>query len=250
MSTSPDHHEVAAYVLGILDAAATDAFEEHLTTCPDCALEATQLSETAERLAALATPVNVSAAQGGALHGQGSLALAERQVPVGAVISGPELLQRTLAATAAERRTTKRRRLVLMAAAAAAIIAGPILALNATPGHQAAPSAAATTLPSLTGQAHTTHNLATGVTATAALQPKTWGTAITLQVSGVKGPQTCRLLAVSTDGHARPIGDWRVSAPSTPKPLTVTAATDLSLDQLDHLEVRTAAGQTLATIST
>ncbi|MET7458652.1 zf-HC2 domain-containing protein [Streptomyces sp. NPDC005574] len=246
MTTTPDHHEVAAYILGLLDAADTQAFEDHLTVCSDCALEVTQLGETAERLAVLATPVAALAASGGSVHERDSLAYAERWVPVGAVTGGREFLQRTLAAAATERRTAKRRRLVLVGAAAAAIIAGPVLALSATPGREASPTA-------LTGQTHTVRNSSSGVTATAALQPKAWGTAITLQVSGVKGALTCRLLAVGADGRARPIGDWRVPFPShnshgKPKPITLTAATNLSPNQLDHLLIRTTTGQTLASI--
>ncbi|MFF3062845.1 zf-HC2 domain-containing protein, partial [Streptomyces sp. NPDC057909] len=250
------HTDVAGYVLGILDAAETEAFEDHLLTCPDCSREAAQLGETAERLAVLATPVNAPAPAllDASRREQGSSALAERQVPVGALTGGAELLERTLAATAADRRTTRRRRLVLVAAAAAAIIAGPVLALKA-PSDQEAPPTAATAVPSLAGQTHTTRNPDTGVTATAALQPKAWGTVVTLQLSGVKGPQTCRLLAVGTDGRARPIGDWRVPAPGygvpgKPQPLTLTTATDLPPDKLGRLEVRTTTGETLATIPT
>ncbi|MFF3062911.1 zf-HC2 domain-containing protein, partial [Streptomyces sp. NPDC057909] len=37
MTTTPQPHtDVAGYVLGILDAAETEAFEDHLLTCPDC----------------------------------------------------------------------------------------------------------------------------------------------------------------------------------------------------------------------
>ncbi|GLZ33717.1 hypothetical protein Lesp02_59050 [Lentzea sp. NBRC 105346] len=39
MTTAPDHLDVAAYVLGILDADEVEAFENHLTECRRCALD-------------------------------------------------------------------------------------------------------------------------------------------------------------------------------------------------------------------
>ncbi|MCX5233286.1 zf-HC2 domain-containing protein [Streptomyces sp. NBC_00233] len=256
MTTPDPHMDVAAYVLGILGPAETEAFEGHLLTCPDCTHEAVQLGEIAQRLEILATPVDAPAAAGRGI-GQHSVAgiptLAERQVPLGTLTPGPELLERTIAATAVELRTIRRRRFILVAAAAAAIIAGPILALNVP--DQDVPTTAAPMVPAMIGQQHTAHNPVTGVTATAALQPKAWGTAITLRLSGVKGPQACQLLAVGTDGGARPVGDWTVPAPGygvpgKPDPLTLSASTDLPPNQLDHLEIRSTAGHTLATIAT
>ncbi|NUT90601.1 MAG: zf-HC2 domain-containing protein, partial [Saccharothrix sp.] len=39
MTSRPDHVDVAAYVLGILDEDEVDAFENHLAQCRRCALD-------------------------------------------------------------------------------------------------------------------------------------------------------------------------------------------------------------------
>ncbi|MFE9139621.1 hypothetical protein [Streptomyces sp. NPDC007355] len=92
-----------------------------------------------------------------------------------------------------------------------------------------------------------------GVTATAAVQDKSWGSAVTVRLSGVAGPERCQLMAVDKDGTARPIVDWSVPAagygtPQPPEPLTINASIDLTPGQLDSLEVRRTTGRTLATI--
>ncbi|MFI6501633.1 zf-HC2 domain-containing protein [Nonomuraea typhae] len=44
------HHEVAAYVLGVLDEEEHEAFERHLESCPDCQEQLVELNEVPELL--------------------------------------------------------------------------------------------------------------------------------------------------------------------------------------------------------
>ncbi|MBB5074685.1 zf-HC2 domain-containing protein [Nonomuraea sp. NPDC050547] len=44
------HHEVAAYVLGVLDEEEHEAFERHLDACQDCQVQLRELSEVPELL--------------------------------------------------------------------------------------------------------------------------------------------------------------------------------------------------------
>ncbi|MFI9553916.1 zf-HC2 domain-containing protein [Nonomuraea endophytica] len=44
------HHEVAAYVLGVLDEEEHEAFERHLDECQDCQVQLRELSEVPELL--------------------------------------------------------------------------------------------------------------------------------------------------------------------------------------------------------
>ncbi|MFI6900234.1 zf-HC2 domain-containing protein [Nonomuraea sp. NPDC050394] len=44
------HHEVAAYVLGVLDEEEHEAFERHLDACQDCQAQLRELSEVPELL--------------------------------------------------------------------------------------------------------------------------------------------------------------------------------------------------------
>ncbi len=257
MTTTPHlHPDVVGYVLGVLDPADTDAFEDHLTTCQTCAREANILGDTVLRLHALAAPTAQGLAT--AAVGVGNVphprAVAEGRVePPAAVVPSEDLLSRPLQAVDRVRRKAGHRRLVWALAAAGAIIAGPLATLAATTDHTAPTVTAAASAPALASQLHTVQDTASGVTATAAVQDKSWGSAITVRLSGVTGPERCRLMAVDKDGTARPIGDWSVptsgyGTPQHPEPLTINASTDLTPDRLDRLEIRTSAGRTLVAI--
>ncbi|MCX2185771.1 hypothetical protein KV205_35505 [Streptomyces sp. SKN60] len=259
MTTTPHFHpDVAGYVLSVLDTADTEAFEEHLLTCHACVREGELLGDTAMRLHALTPPgrqgPGVSAVRADdAVHG-GTLTAAEEQAePLAAAIPSKELLPRILQSANREKNKSRRRSAMWGLAAAGAIIAGPLATLAVTSDRAATTDSAAASAPALAGQVRTVRDTDSGVTATAGIQGKGWGSAITVRLSGVTGPERCRLMAIGKDGSAQPIGYWSVPAtgygtPEHPESLSVNAATDLTPDQLARLEVRTTSGRTLATI--
>lgn len=57
-ATPKRHQDVAAYVLGVLEGADSDAFEAHLACCPRCTEEAEQLGPAAQRLSILGHPIS------------------------------------------------------------------------------------------------------------------------------------------------------------------------------------------------
>ncbi|MCG5220132.1 zf-HC2 domain-containing protein [Streptosporangium soli] len=48
--SSPPHHEVAAYALGLLDQEDNEVFERHLVECVDCQTELTELADVPDLL--------------------------------------------------------------------------------------------------------------------------------------------------------------------------------------------------------
>ncbi|MFD3330303.1 hypothetical protein [Streptomyces sp. NPDC058701] len=246
------HLDVAAYVLGIIDEPDVESFEEHLLECTRCAAEVEQLGPTAQRLAALATPVD----------GRGDAPTSTRKgengtsgtpTVLGTLKADDELLTRTLAAVALRRRGERRVRMMFSLAASAAVIAGTGAVVVSSADESSAPRAAhAVTQPP--GQVRTASNATTGVTAVASLRSKAWGTAVSLSLKGVEGPQRCRLIATDHQGGEHPMGDWKVPAPGYgvpghPAPLVLETSTDLDPALIHTLVVRTTDGRDLATIA-
>ncbi|MFF3313703.1 zf-HC2 domain-containing protein [Streptomyces sp. NPDC002952] len=250
MTTTHDTHlDVAAYVLGRMDEAESEAFEGHLLGCARCTREAEQLAPTAQRLAVLAAPV----------HGDGDAEpgaepdAARAPTVLGTLDADDELLSRTLAAVALRQRGERRVRLMFSLAASAAVIAGTGAVVASSSGGASAPQAApAVSQPA--GDVRAVTNPATGVKATASLRSKAWGTAVSLSLSGVKGPQRCRLIAIDHQGREHPMGDWKVPEPGYgvsghPDPLALETSTDLDAALISKLTVRTTDGRDLATIA-
>lgn len=139
----------------------------------------------------------------------------------------------------------------MIVAAAASAIAAFSLSLTSEPASR--PPAAHGSAPALAGQQHTAADAATGVRAAVGLQARSWGTSITLRITGVEGPERCTLMAIDTEGRAHSIGAWQVSAPTNgihddPDPLTLMASTDLTPSALKSFEVRTLSGQRLVDV--
>ncbi|MFB7473106.1 anti-sigma factor family protein [Kitasatospora sp. NPDC056184] len=222
------HLDVGAYVLGVLDPAERAAFDAHLAAgCPRCA----------DRLAEL-RPV-------GTLLGEYAAA-ADPADPTPR--PDPALLDRLVGQVRASRRRGRVRRLVLVAAAAALTLAGPavtaaVITADSTPGVVA------------TAAAHrfAATDPATGTHAVVGVDPAPWGSRVTLELSGVQGPLTCDLVAVSTAGGHQTVTTWNVPAtgyaPTTP--LRTTGGTAFPPTTIDHFEIRTLdTGTLLLTVPT
>ncbi|GJF30622.1 membrane protein [Kitasatospora sp. NE20-6] len=203
------HVDVGAYVLGVLDPQDSERFERHLAGCATCAAEIEELSGMAPLLAELAAagPVDVQ--------------------------PSPRLLERLVGEVASTRRRSRVRRLALVAAAAVLVVGGPLVTLAATGGNDRPPAAVAVTQFSATDPA-------TGVLAQVGVEPRAWGSHITLALSHVTGPRTCDLVAVSRGGERQTVTTWEV--PPTgygTQALRTTGGAGFGPADIDHFEVRT-----------
>ncbi|MGW0558242.1 anti-sigma factor family protein [Streptomyces sp. NPDC002926] len=221
MSMQERHRDVAAYALGVLEPADAFRFEEHLSDCVTCTVQLSDFASLAASLSELGGPCRV-----------------EPPVPSG------QLLERLAAEVTMVRRRSNGRRLRLVAAAAALIVGAPaaVVALQ-----DAAPPA---------GRQVAAKDATTGVTASAAIQDRAWGTSVALRLAGLTGPSKCRLIAVGKDGIEHPVLSWAVPAggygnPDTPgheQPLDIQGGTDVRIGEIGRWEVRTLDGRPVVTL--
>ncbi|MCX4757982.1 anti-sigma factor family protein [Kitasatospora purpeofusca] len=215
------HLDVAGYVLGVLDPAERAAFDAHLAAgCPQCARQLAEL-----------TPVGTLLAEYAA-DGDPADPLPRPD---------PALLDRLVAEVGAVRRRGRVRRLALVVAAAAVALAGPavtaaVITADTPPAVVAAAAA----------HRFTATNPATGANAVVGVDPAPWGSRITLELSGVPGPLTCDLVAVSGAGDRQTVTTWSVPATGyTAAALHTTGGTALPPTTIDHFEIRTLDTDTL-----
>ncbi|MFJ5267887.1 anti-sigma factor family protein [Streptomyces sp. NPDC088358] len=246
------HETVGAYALGILDDAEATAFEAHLATCEWCGQQLDELAGMEPMLAALA---DLPAAQGTPAIGE---SLSARP--------SPRLAER-LVDEVSQRRAVKRRRgMYLVAAAAALIIGGPltVMAVNGGgDGGTRTPAAMATSPAKAAFQTMTDKVTATDpktkVKATVAVESKDWGTHAVLQLSNVKGPLKCSLIAVGKNGERETVTSWAVpgwgygiagaTEEKAKSPLYVHGGAAFTPNQIDHFEVMTFDGQRLVQVN-
>ncbi|MFJ8429690.1 anti-sigma factor family protein [Kitasatospora sp. NPDC094019] len=215
------HLDVAAYALGVLDPIEHAAFEAHLAAgCPRCARQLAEL-----------TPVGTLLAEYAA-DGDPADPVPEPD---------PALLDRLVAQAGAVRRRGRSRRLALVVVACAAVLAGP--AVTAAVVTADSPPAAVAT-----AAAHrfTGTDPATGAHAVVGVDAAPWGSRVTLELSGVPGPLTCDLVAVSGTGARQTVTTWSVPATGyTTAALRTTGGTALPPTTIDHFEIRTLDTNTL-----
>ncbi|MBD0691360.1 hypothetical protein BG452_08880 [Streptomyces sp. CBMA123] len=216
----PGHLDVGAYVLGVLEPAERAVFERHLADCPQCTEQMAQLGFVEPLLAeyaASATAAGLDPAE-------------PAPTPDG------HLLDRLVAEVTAGRRRGRIRRLVLALAATAMVAAGPavtaaVLTADTTPAVVAVAAQFSATDP------------ATGAKATVGVDGRTWGSQVSLRLSGVQGPLTCRLVAVSHGGDHQTVTTWSVPAdgyggPDDRDTLHTAGGAALQPGDIDHFEVR------------
>ncbi|MEV6553176.1 zf-HC2 domain-containing protein [Streptomyces sp. NPDC051597] len=206
------HRDVGAYALGVLGAADTFRFEEHLAGCAHCARLLEELGSVEALLAAYArwTPPGVD--------------------PV--AVPSPALLHAALDAVGGRLRARRRVRLGLLAAAAALVVGAPFAALTLL---------ADPAVPHWTATAS-----APGVTATLAAAPAGFGTDVGLDVDGVSGSAVCTLVAVGRGGEEDTVATWAVRDGA---PVTMRGAAALAPADISRFEVRAQDGSPLATLS-
>jgi len=238
------HFDVAAYALGVLDERDASRFEDHLIDCPACAVELESFIQVADILA----DVDADA-----------LVAAEESRRDGLV------LKQMIGEVKKERRRANSRRLYSLAAAVVVFAMLSIGALFAGgqwfgTDQQQAPTTAQRSSgpeqldplplsdggiggPDLTGERVGTTDARSGVRLDAALEPKDWGTQVQFVVSNIKGPLTCRLVAVRTDGGSEVLSSWTVGekgwgTAERAEKLQLTAVSSLPRDKIAHLQVQ------------
>ena len=187
----PDAHEarlsLGAYVLGALTPAERDEVDEHLLGCPACAAELDGMTTL---------PLFLDLVPGDEVARMGSDELSP----------DPRLVDRVVEAALAERRGYRRRRWLTAVAAAVVLIAGSTTAgvlLSPSGSHHAGRS----------GDFQNT-DAKTHAWAEVQVQPKQWGAALAVQLTGVRPGERCKLIAVGRDGTAtsRAAGRSRTAA--------------------------------------
>ncbi|MBC6462629.1 anti-sigma factor family protein [Actinomadura sp. HBU206391] len=234
MTGRVEHTDVAAYSLGLLEAEDKHAFEEHLLQCPRCLEELRGLR-------------GISAL----MHGL------DKQLATPTPSQGTDDLHVLLRRCSETRHRRSRQRLLV---AAAMLVVLPIgggfvwSTLNSpdpsTGGRPATASPRAAEL--LSSGERFTGTSPTDVSATVAVEAKTWGTDVTLQITGVQGPLLCRLVALDHAGGEETVMSWQVAAPgkaaSAAKPLVIQGSVATSRDQINRFEVRASDGEVLSTV--
>ena len=226
-----EHTEVGAYSMGLLEEQDRQAFEEHLAGCPSCATELAELSPMAALLRGV-EPVGPAGDEP-----------AEAEVTDAKVT---ELIQRRVA----QQRHRRRRQVALAAAAGIVLIGGGIAVGTAVTPQQKGPTAPPV---AVAGQRHSATDPGTGVAGTVGLVSKAWGTQVTLDLSKVRGPVECELVAVSKTGERRVVMGWLVPAPGDgvpghPAHLVLVGGTSIPVNDLARVDVDVVQGRTLLSI--
>ncbi|MEU5687238.1 hypothetical protein DEJ48_03725 [Streptomyces venezuelae] len=208
------HRDAGAYALGVLDAADTFRFEDHLMDCPACLLEIDELHTATLQLA---------------LYGRATPAPVE---PFAAPSTG--LLDRLLGR--AGRLSGERRGRRLCAVAVGAVLALGVPAVTLTPADGPGPVRI------------TARDARSGVSATLTARDRPWGSEIGLTVrdtaGATAGGRVCELVAVDVDGSEQTVMSWRVPAPT----MHTEGTAALRTARTDRYEVRTAHGKPLLTL--
>lgn len=216
------HRDAGAYALGVLDAADTFRFDDHLMDCPRCRALVDELGPTAQQLATYdrLTPPHVE--------------------PL--AVPGPGLVDRLLAEAGRLRRAGRRRWLCAVAASVVLAVAAPATAVLRADGPGP--------------EQITARDGRTGVSATLTAQGREWGTDIGLRVRDPHGGRVCELVAVGTDGSRQTVTTWKVPlhepadepAGQRSADLSTRGGAALPRDDIARYEVRTTDGQPLLTL--
>jgi hypothetical protein len=173
VTTAPDHLDVAAYVLGILDADEVEAFENHLTECRRCALDLRDFAVVPDLID--------EADAGGMLRG-----------------------------TAPERPDGKSVRVMLDAVVGGNDGSNQAAPPNAGTTTSQTPVANNSTDSSMKVQQQDPNS---GVFTKIIASDEAWGTSMDIEVSGMSGPSKGSLVAVGRAGRVAQVTSWYAPEP-------------------------------------
>jgi hypothetical protein len=247
--TQEQHFDVAAYALGVLDDRDAAIFEDHLLDCPSCAIELESLLPVVDILADVDADALVATEQ-------------SRRDGI--------VLKKMITEVRHERRQASRRRFYSLAAAVVvfamlslgALFAGakwlapeqktPAVAQKPTSGSsseldqlplsQGGTGVGGPDLDLPGGTRWSGADPRSGVQFDVGLAEKDMGTQISYAVSNIRGPKTCRLILVHTDGSTESVSSWTVGekgwgTPANQKPFMAVALTATPRADIAHVRV-------------
>jgi predicted anti-sigma-YlaC factor YlaD len=188
MSCGDIRQALGVYVVGAIDPAERATVDEHLTHCSDCTQELAGLAG----LPALLGRVPLTDAERLARDGAG---LEPQDEP------RPELLDSLLRRVTVRRRALRWRGIAAAAAAAVIAVAGGVavgLAASHASDHAYQQEAYGS-------------NARTHVTAAVSYQSTSWGTAMRVQVTGIRTGVDCKFWVVNSRGQRSVAGGWIVA---------------------------------------
>jgi anti-sigma factor RsiW len=275
LSDEPVHETVGAYALGLLDADEATAFEEHLAECERCGEQLEELVGMGPLLSGLADlhepPGDPVAATGQRARPPvpqdlGPPMAQDRRRPTvqdraADLIArpNPRLADQVLDDLATHRARRRRRGRYLVAAAAALIIAGPVatVAVSGSADQAPRPVTDSVAFDHMNHKVHAT-DAVTKVSATIGMKSQPSGTNAVLELSNVRGPLKCTLVAVGVNGAEETMATWSVTRwgygiggskwPDARAPLYVHGSAAMDSRHIDHFEVRTADGRRLVSV--
>jgi hypothetical protein len=231
------HTDVGAYALGLLEDDDKRAFEEHLSDCGSCTAELESFAGMKALLEGV-EPVE--------LERPGEAGDHEDDLSAGVT----DLLNRRRQAERRRRRATA----VIGLAAGIALVAGGVTVGSAvvSPGgghHHGSPAADVLAK----GQLHSATSPTTRAKGIVALRPADFGTEIGLDLANVRGPLTCRLVAVTRSGQQQAVTEWGVppkgyGVPGSPKHLQVHGGIAARGSDIARFDVLVEGGGTLVSI--
>jgi hypothetical protein len=219
---TPDHIDVGAYVLGILDPPEQAAFAEHFANCARCRAEYRELADLPRLLDQIKPDVE----------------------PAPSI----QALDGALAEIAASRKGRRRNLWLAAAAAGVLVVSLPIVVWrstgdNGTPAPQAGSTVTRTHDPSTAestavagARTLTGTDRATGATAILTVDGDSSSTTVDLQLFAVPGPAQGELIVVTRTGHREQVTPWEmgVDEPSAKERGTV----DIPILEIVGFELR------------
>ncbi|WP_145872392.1 hypothetical protein [Streptomyces capillispiralis] len=155
---------------------------------------------------------------------------------------------------AGRRRGVRRGVLMLAASVAGAVLGGGVVAGVAGQDSGGGDSGGVATLARPAGEGVMRGVSASGVRAAVLARGTAWGSEVTLELSGVRGPLECTLTAVTSGGAREALLKWKVPAqgwgvPGSSKERLVTmTGTSVTPEDITGYIIATTAGKTLLTL--